>query len=67
MLESYDSTIALQSDGNQALMCVYIMNYLNFLLSCSVKNLTLASLTRLFKLKSDVNYPFTSFFFHNGL
>ena len=39
-------------------MYIYIMHYLNFFLSCSIKNLTLVSLSRLFTIKSDVNFPF---------
>ena len=37
---------------------IYIMHHLNFLLPCSIKNLTLASLSRLFTIKSDANFPF---------
>ena len=39
-------------------MHIYIMHYLNFFLSCSIENLTLASLSHLFTIKSDVNFPF---------
>ena len=39
-------------------MCIYIMHYLNFFLSCSIKNLTSASVSRLFTTKSDFNFPF---------
>ena len=42
-------------------MCIYIMHYLNFLLSCLIKNLTLASFSRLFTIKSDVNFSFYKF------
>ena len=42
-------------------MYIYIMHYLNSFLSCSIKNLTLASLSRLFTIKSDVNFPFYKF------
>ena len=38
-----------------------IMQYLNSLLSCSMRNLTLASLSRLFTIKNDVFPIFTSF------
>ena len=31
-----------------------IMHYLNFFLSCSIRNLSLASLSRLFTIKIDV-------------
>ena len=44
-------------------MCIYIMQYLNFFLSCSIKNLTLASLSYLFTVESDVNFPFYKFKF----
>ena len=37
-------------------MYIYMMHYLNLFLSCSIKNLTLASLSRLFTIKSDVHY-----------
>ena len=43
------------------------MHYLNFFLSCSIKNLTLASVSRLFTIKSDVIFPFTSFNSRSGL
>ena len=39
-------------------MYIYIMHYLIFFLLCSIKNLTLASLSRLFTMKSDVSFPF---------
>ena len=42
-------------------MYVYIMHYLNFFLPCSVKNLISASLSRLFTIKGDVNFPFYKF------
>ena len=48
-------------------MYIYIMHYLNFFLSCSIKNLTLASLSRLCAIKSHVNFRFTSFNFHSCL
>ena len=35
-------------------MYIYIMHYLNFFLSFSIKNLTLASLSCLFTIKNDV-------------
>ena len=38
-----------------------IMHYLNSFLSCSIRNLTLASLSRLFTIKIDVFALFTSF------
>ena len=44
-----------------------IMQYLNSFLSCSVRNLTLASLSLLFTIKSDVFPLFTSFNSHSGL
>ena len=44
-----------------------IMQYLNSFLSCSIRNLTLASLSRLFTIKIDVLFSFTSFNFHSGL
>ena len=45
---------------------IYIMQYLNFFFSCSTKNLTLAPVSHLFTIKSDVNFLFTSFNFHNS-
>ena len=42
-------------------MYIYIMNYLNFFLSCSIKSLTLASVCRLFTIKSDAIFPFYKF------
>ena len=44
-----------------------IMHYLNSFLSCSIRNLTLAPLSCLFTMKSDVFPPFTSFNSHSGL
>ena len=44
-----------------------IMHYLNSFLSCSIRNLTLASLSRLFTIKIDVFALFTSFISHSGL
>ena len=44
-----------------------IMHYLKSFLSCSIRNLTLASLSRLFTLKIDVFALFTSFNSHSGL
>ena len=44
-----------------------IMHFLNSFLSCSIRNLTLASLSRLFTIKIDVFALFTSFNFHSGL
>ena len=44
-------------------MHIYIMHYLNFFFSCSIKNLTLASVSRLFTIKCDVNFPFYKFLF----
>ena len=44
-----------------------IMHYLNSFLSCSIRNLTLASLSHLFTIKIDVFAPFTSFNSHSGL
>ena len=38
-------------------MNICLMHYLNFFLSCSIKNLTLASVSRLFTIKTDVNFP----------
>ena len=38
-----------------------------FLLSCSIRNLTLASLSRLFTIKIDVFALYTSFNSHSGL
>ena len=42
-------------------MYIYITYYLNFFLSCSIENLTLATLSRLFTVRSDVNFPFYKF------
>ena len=42
-------------------MYIYIMHYLNFFLSCSIKNLTLASVGRLFTIKNGVDFSFTHF------
>ena len=44
-----------------------IMHYLNSFLSCSIRNLTLAALSRLFTIKIDVFAIFTSFNSHSGL
>ena len=44
-----------------------IMQYLNSFLSCSIRNLTLASLSHLFTIKIDVFALFTSFNSHSGL
>ena len=44
-----------------------IMHYLNSFLSCSIRNLTSASLSRLFTIKIDVFALFTSFNSHSGL
>ena len=44
-----------------------IMQYLNSFLSCSVRNLTLASLSLLFTIKIDVFPLFTRFNSHCGL
>ena len=44
-----------------------IMHYLDSFLSCSIRNLTLASLSRLFTIKIDVFALFTSFNSHSGL
>ena len=43
------------------------MYYLNSFLSCSIRNLTLASLSRLFTIKIDVFALFTSVNSHSGL
>ena len=42
-------------------MYIYLMHCLNFFLSCSIKNLTLATLSHLYTIKSDVNFPFYKF------
>ena len=44
-----------------------IMHYLNSFLSCSISNLILASLSRLFTIKIDVIAFFASFNSHSGL
>ena len=44
-----------------------IMHYLNSFLSCSIRNLTLTSLSCLFTIKIDVFSLFTSFNSHSGL
>ena len=44
-----------------------IVHYLNSFLSCSIRNLTLASLSRLFTIKTDVFALFTRFNSHSGL
>ena len=44
-----------------------IMHYLNSFLSCSIRTLTLASMSRLFSIKIDVFALFTSFNSHSGL
>ena len=44
-----------------------IMQYLNSFLSCSIRNLTLASVSLLFTIKIDVFPLFTSFNSHSGL
>ena len=38
-----------------------IIHYLNFFLSCPIRNLTLSSLSRLFTIKIDVFFPFYKF------
>ena len=43
------------------------VHYLNSFLSCSIRNLTLAPLFRLFTIKIDVIFPFTSFNSHSSL
>ena len=47
-------------------MYIYIMHYWNFL-SCSIRNSTLVSLSRLFTIKVMLISLFTSFNFHSGL
>ena len=42
-------------------MYIYPIHYLNFFLSCSIINLTLASVSHLFTIKSDVIFPFYKF------
>ena len=42
-------------------MYVYIMHCLDFFLLRSIKNLTLVSLSRLYTIKSDVNFLFCKF------
>ena len=44
-----------------------IMHYLNSFLSCSIRNLTIVFLSRLFTIKIDVFVLFTSFNSHRGL
>ena len=44
-----------------------VMHYLNSFLSCSIRNLTLDSLSRLFTIKIDVFALFSSFNSHSGL
>ena len=44
-----------------------IMHYLNSFLSCSIRNLTLASLSILLTIKIDVIPHFTNFYSHSGL
>ena len=44
-------------------MYIHIIHSLNFFLSCSIKNLALTSLSRLFTIKIDVNFPFYKFYF----
>ena len=44
-----------------------IMQYLNLFLSCSIRNLTLASLSHLFTIKIDVFPLYTSFNSQSGL
>ena len=48
-------------------MYFYFIHYLNFFLSYLIKKLTLASLSRLSTIRSDVNFSVTSFNFHGGL
>ena len=38
-----------------------VIHYLNFFLSCPIKNLTLSSLSGLFTIKIDVFFPFYKF------
>ena len=44
-----------------------IMQYSNSFLSCSIRNLTLASLSLLFAIKIDVFPNFTNFNSHSGI
>ena len=44
-----------------------IIHYLNFFLSCLIRNLTLSSLSRLFTIKINVFSRFTSFNSHSGI
>ena len=44
-----------------------IMDYFNSFVSCSIRNLTLASLSILLTIKIDVFSLFTSFNSHSGL
>ena len=44
-----------------------IMQYSNSFLSCSVRNLTLASLSLLFAIKIDVFPNFKNFYSHSGI
>ena len=44
-----------------------IMHYLNSFLSCSIRNLILSSSSRLFTIKIDAFFRFTSFNSHSGL
>ena len=49
------------------LQCTINNALFEFLLSCSIRTLTLASLSRLFTIKTDVFALFTSFNSHSGL
>ena len=48
-------------------MYIYIMHYLSFFLSHSIKNLTLAFVSRLFTIKVMLFSFFTSFNSYSGL
>ena len=53
--------------GIQLINVQLIIHYLNSFLSCSIRNLTLASLSRLFTIKIAVFALFTSFNSHTSL
>ena len=60
-LSSLDVSEVFASGVSSMYIC--IMHYLNFFRSCSIKNLILASLSSLFTIKSDDNFPFYKFLF----
>ena len=57
VLSSLDVSEIIVSEVSLILF-LYDALHLNFFLSCSIKNLSLASLSRLFTMRIDVVFPF---------